>query len=193
MVKTLSSIALAGLIAATLTGCSEEAPAPKPLKTLDERCHKGGVLVPEWVCTSSINEYSYAAVGIGTSESLSMKQNQALGKARAKLAYQVNVQVKSKLEDFMRSTGNGDDEVIDTVTTTVTKQTAKMDLQGSRKVKEFTTEAGTLFVLVAIPDTFVNKKVKDTISSSRNNDDALWQQFQSKQALDGLEKEFPTD
>ena len=191
MVKTLSSIALAGLIAATLTGCSGDAPAPA--ETLDERCHKEGVLVPEWVCNSSIEGSSYAAVGIGTSKSLSMKQNQALGKARAKLAYQVNVQVKAKLEDFMRSTGNGDAETIEAVTSAVTKQTAKVDLQGSRKVKEFTTESGKLFVLVAIPDSFINKKVKDSISSSRNNEDALWQQFQSKQALDSLEKEFPTD
>lgn len=191
MIKIFSSIALAGLITATLTGCSAEAPAPE--ETLDERCKRGGELVPEWVCSSSLEGTSYAAVGIGTSKSLSMKQNQAIGKARAKLAYQVSVQVKAKLEDFMRSTGNANDETMEAVTTTVTKQVAKIDLQGSKKVKEFTTSSGTLFVLVAVPNSSINKKVKSSIASSRNNDDALWQQFQSKQALDGLEKEFPTD
>ena len=191
MIKTLTSIALAGLIAASFTGCSAE---PAPEEVLDERCHKSGELVPEWVCNSSIEGASYAAVGIGTSKSESMKQNQALAKARAKLAYQVQVKVKAKVEDFMRSTGNADAETMEAVTTAVTKQTAKVDLQGSRKVKEFTTKkSGTLYVLVAIPDNFVNKKVKETMNSSRNNEDALWQQFQSKQALDSLEKEFPTD
>ena len=190
MIKTLSSIALAGLIAASFTGCSETTPAPE---VLDERCHKAGELVPEWVCNSSIEGSSYAAVGIGSSKNESMKTSQAIARARAKLAAQVEVKVKAKLEDFMRSTGNGAAETMEAVTTAVTKQTAKIDLQGSRKVKEFSGKNGSLYVLVAVPDSFVNKKVKESMNSSRNNEDALWQQFQSKQALDSLDKEFPTD
>ncbi|MBT5934111.1 LPP20 family lipoprotein [Sulfurimonas sp.] len=193
MVKTLSSIAFAGLIAATLTGCNAAAPAPE--ETLDERCRKAGELVPEWVCSSSIEGATYAAVGTGKSKMASMAMNKAMAGARAKLAYQVNVQVKAKLEDFMRSTGNGDTETIDAVTTSVTKQTAKVDLAGSRKVKEYTTKSGHLFVLVAVDENIVNKQVKKSVAvaSSRNNDDAMWQQFQSKQAMDSLDKEFPTD
>lgn len=192
MIKTLSSIAFAGLIAATLTGCNA---APAPEETIDERCHKGGELVPEWVCSSTIEGATYAAVGTGKSKMISMAQNKAQADARSKLAYQVNVQVKAKLEDFMRSTGNGDTETIDAVTTSVTKQTAKVDLAGSRKVKEYTTKSGNLFILMAVPDNFINKKVKESVAvaSSRNNEDAMWQQFQSKQAMDSLDKEFPTD
>jgi hypothetical protein len=48
-------------------------------------------------------------------------------------------------------------------------------------------------VLVAVPDQVVNAKVQDTIKTSKGNDQALWQQFQSKQAMDSLEKEFPTE
>jgi len=192
MIKTISKIALAGLVAATITGCGGA--SAKPEETLDERCFKSGELVPEWVCNSSIEGASYAAVGIGTSKNESMKVQQAVGRARAKLAQQINVKVKAKLEDFMRATGNGDQETLDAVTTSVTKQTAKVDLQGSRKVKEYTgRKTGTLYVLVAVDDSLVNKKVKETMSSSHNNENALWQQFQSKQALDSLDKEFPTD
>ena len=35
------------------------------------------------------------------------------------------------------------------------------------------------------------KQVKEAVKSSYKNDEALWQQFQAKNALEGLEKEFP--
>ena len=191
MIKTISKIALIALMAASFTACDKKA---TPSDELDERCFKQNEVVPEWVCNSSIEGASYAAVGIGTSKNESMKTQQAIARARAKLAQQINVKVKAKMEDFMRATGNGDAETLDAVSTSVTKQTAKVDLAGSRKVKEYTSrKSGTLYVLVAVDDSLVNKKVKETMSSSHNNENALWQQFQSKQALDALDKEFPTD
>jgi hypothetical protein len=194
MIKTISKIALVGLLAFTFTACNKEA---APSDELDERCYKGGEVVPEWVCNSSIEGATYAAVGIGTSKNESMKTQQAIARARAKLAQQIKVQVKAKMEDFMRATGNGDNETLDAVSTSVTKQVAKIDLSGSRKVKEYTSrKTGTLYVLVAVDDNLVNKEVKktvETMSSSHRNEDALWQQFQSKQALEALDKEFPTD
>jgi len=195
MIKTISKIALIGLMALSFTACDKEAtPASGDL---DERCYKSGEVVPEWVCNSSIEGATYAAVGIGTSKNESMKTQQAIARARMKLAQQIETKVKAKLEDFMRSTGNGDAETLDAVTTSVTKQTSKLDLKGSRKVKEYTSrKSGTLYVLVAVDDALVNAAVKkkvNTMSSSHNNEDALWQQFQSKQALDSLDKEFPTD
>jgi len=195
MIKTISKIAIIGLMAASFTACNQAAPSAAS-DELDERCFKGGEVVPEWVCNSSIEGASYAAVGIGTSKNESMKTQQAIARARAKLSAQVKVQVKAKMEDFMRSTGNGDAETLDAVSTSVTKQLTKIDLSGSRKVKEYTSrKSGTLYVLVAVDDKLVNANVKKTITqaSSHNNEDALWQQFQSKQALDSLDKEFPTN
>jgi len=197
MIKSITTMALAGLVALTISGCGGSAPTPAE-ETLDERCRDdAGALAPEWVCTSAIEGASYAAVGIGSSKNASMREAQAMSRARAKLAYQVNTKVKAKMEDFMRSTGGGDAETMDAVTTAVTKQTAKLDLRGSKKVKSFRSKDGKLYVLVAVSDDAVNKEVKDTVKNtlktSMGNDQALWQQFQSKQALDSLDKEFPTD
>jgi len=196
MIKTISKIALVALLAASFTACNKEV---KPAdEELDTRCRRGTplVLVPKWVCIPSVEGADYVAVGSGASSNESMRSSKAMGRARAELAQQVETKVKAKLTDFMRSTGNGDSETLDSVTTTVTKQTAKLNLSGSRKVDEYTTPTGTMYVLIAIDDTIVNKTVKDkvkTMSSSHNNENALWQQFQSKQALDELDKEFPTD
>jgi len=192
MIKSITTMALAGLVALTITGCGGAAVAPE--EVLDERCRDdAGALAPQWVCDSAIEGAAYAAVGIGTSKNASMRESQAMTRARAKLAYQVNTKVKAKTEDFMRATGNGDAETMDAVTTAVTKQTAKLDLSGSKKVKSFRSKDGKLYVLVAVSDASVNKKVKETMKTSMGNDQALWQQFQSKQALDSLDKEFPTD
>ncbi len=191
MTKTISSIALASLMAATFAGCGA-APATPEEETLDERCRIDDKLVPQWICDESIEGATYAAVGVGTSKMASMRKAQAITRARASLAHQIKTTVKAKMEDFMRSTGNGDAETIDAVTTAVTKQTAKVDLAGSKVVKKYT-KGNTVYLLVAVSDQSVNEKVQDTIKSSKGNDNALWQQFQSKQAMDSLEKEFPTD
>jgi len=198
MIKSITTLALAGLVAATITGCGGAAAAPAAQEeVLDERCRiDGGQLAPEWVCNEAIEGAEYAAVGIGTSKHPSMKKKQAITRATQTLAHQIETKVKSKVEDFMRSTGNGDAETLDSVSTSVTKQTAKVTLKGSRKVKQWTAKNGNLYALVAVSpaaEKAINETAKETIKSSMKNDDALWQQFQSKQALDSLDKEFPVE
>ncbi|EDZ61765.1 conserved hypothetical protein [Sulfurimonas gotlandica GD1] len=48
-------------------------------------------------------------------------------------------------------------------------------------------------MLVTVPEATVNGEVKEAVKNSFKNDQALWQQFQSKNALEGLDKEFPTN
>lgn len=195
MTKTISSIALASIMLTAFAGCGATPSAPEE-ETLDERCRVDDKLAPQWVCDESIEGATYASVGIGSSKMPSMRKAQAITRARAGLALQIKTTVKAKMEDFMRSTGNGDAETIDAVTTAVTKQTAKVDLAGSKVVKTYS-RGNTVYLLVAVPDQTVNSKVQDSvkksIQSSKGNDNALWQQFQSKQAMDSLDKEFPTN
>lgn len=190
----LVKIVLIGLVAFVVGGCSS---SPEPISVVDERCKKGGELLPEWVCTSAIDGFSYSAVGIGDSNSKSLKNAQAISRARAELAHQVSVTVKAKTEDFLRSTGVGANETVDVVTTVVSKQVAKVNLVQSKKMKEHTSKNGDLYVLVTVPDETVNEQVKvafqDGLKSSFKDNNAMWQQFQSKQSLESLDKEFPTN
>jgi len=48
-------------------------------------------------------------------------------------------------------------------------------------------------MLVTVPEATVNGEVKAAVKTSFKNDNALWQQFQSKNALESLDKEFPTE
>jgi hypothetical protein len=112
---------------------------------------------------------------------------------RSDLAQQIETDVKDKMEGFTRATGNGSAETVDKVTTAVTKQVAHQVLKGSKAIDMWQAPSGAIYMLVTVPKEEVNKEVKKAVKSSFKNDDALWQQFQSKQALEALEKEFPTE
>ena len=190
MIKTISSIALAGLIAATISGCGGAEPEPEA----DFRCKQENVLAPKWTC-NPFAEGSYAGVGIAKKSKAGMGHMRRIATAngRSDLAQQIKSQVKDKVETFTRTTGDGDAETVDQVTTAVSKQVAKIDLQGSKAIESWQSPAGTLYLLVAVPEATVNQEVKEAVKTSFKNDNAMWQQFQSKNALDSLEKEFPTE
>lgn len=191
MIKSLTTIAAAGIIAATITGCGS---APVPAADPDFRCKQENVLAPKWTCVPMV-EGAYAGVGVATKSAAGMghMRRVAMANGRSDLAQQIKSQVKDKVETFTRTTGKANDETVDAVTTAVSKQVAKVDLQGSKGVDVWTSPAGNLYMLVTVPEATVNGEVKAAVKSSMKNDKALWQQFQSKQAMDGLDKEFPTN
>ena len=190
MIKTISSIALAGLIAASISGCGGAAPEPEA----DFRCKQENTLAPQWTCVP-MAEGAYAGVGIAKKSAAGMGHMRRIATAngRSDLAQQIKSQVKDKVETFTRTTGNGEQETVDSVSTAVSKQVAKIDLQGSKAVQSWQAPSGALYLLVTVPEATVNQEVKAAVTTSFKNDQALWQQFQSKNALEGLDKEFPTD
>ncbi|QFR49904.1 hypothetical protein FJR48_09265 [Sulfurimonas lithotrophica] len=194
MIKTVYTIALASLIAMSITGCSEKESKPAEKPQVSFECKQDGALAPKWTCVPIV-EGAYAGVGIAKKSAAGMghMKRVALANGRSNLAQQINSQVKDKVETFTRTTGNGNDETVDQVTTAVSKQIAKVDLQGSKAIDAWTSPAGNLYLLVTVPESNVNTKVKDAVKTSFKNDNALWQQFQSKNALEELDKEFPSD
>jgi len=192
MIKTLSSVLMAGLVMVAVSGCSDS-PAPEKKAQSDFRCHQENVLAPKWTCTPFV-EGAYAGVGIAQKSAAGMGHMRriALANGRSDLAQQIQTQVKDKVETFTRATGVSSNETVEKVSTAVSKQVANVDLRGSKAADTWTSPSGNLYMLVTVPSSTVNKEVKKTIKTSFKNEEALWQQFQSKQAMEGLEKEFPT-
>lgn len=196
MIKTFSSIVLMTLALTLFSGCGSE-PSPTSIayeQDSDFECKQEGVEAPKWTCIPLIED-AYAGVGIAPKSAAGMghMRRVALANGRSDLAQQINTLVKDKVEVFTRATGNGNQETVDAVSTSVSKQVAKIDLQNSKAVDMWNAPSGALFMLVAVPEAAVNREVKDAVRSSFKKDDALWQQFQSQQALEGLDKEFPTE
>lgn len=193
MTKAISSIALATLLTVAFTGCSTE-PEPSDAQGSNFACKQDGQLAPKWTCVPMV-ENAYAGVGVArkSAAGIGHMRKVALANGRSDLAQQIQSQVKDKVETFTRTTGNGASETVDQVTTAVSKQVAKVSLNGSKAVDAWTSDAGNLYLLVTVPESTVNTEAKNAVKTSFKNDNALWQQFQSKNALEELEKEFPTD
>ena len=195
MKKFVGSVALAATIAATFVGCSSKEEANPDVVSFE--CKQEGVRAPNWTCNpdagiegvvSELGSAPYSKLGAG------FTRREALANARSNLAQQIQSLVKDKVETFARSTGVGASEVADKVSTQVSKQVAKVSLKGSKQL-EFWQQPNTktIYILVGMNESSMNEEIKNSVKSSYKNDNALWQQFQSKNALESLDKEFPTD
>lgn len=190
MVKTISSIALAGLLSITFTACSKES---KP-EEFDNRCKQENVLAPEWTCRPFVDN-AYAGVGVAQKSAAGMghMRRVAAANGRSDLAQQIKSLVKDKVALYTGTTGVAGSETVDQTTEAVTKQVAKVDLLGSKGVDVWSAPSGALYMLVTVSKNNANQQIKNNIRTSLNNDNALWQQFKAKNALEALEKEFETE
>ena len=197
MIKTFTSLALAGLVAIAITGCGEKEPEV-PKKAVEvQGCMIDDARAPQWACVP-MYEGSYASIGVAMKSAAgdAFMRKRALASGRDDLAQQIEIDVKNKMESFTRSTGTSEAESVDMVATAVSKQVAHQVLRGSNYVDYWQSPKGTIYLLVTMPKQTVNEEAKKAVKksiSSFKNDDALWQQFQSEQAQKSLEKEFPTN
>ena len=195
MIKTVVKGTLLALTATIIVGCGGKEPEPKKAAYVPTfECKQENVLAPRWTCIPQVDGF-YAGVGVAekSAAGTAHMRRVAVMNGRSDLAQQIQTQVKDKVEGFTRATGNGDAETVDKVSTAVTKQVAKIDLKGSKAIDMWNAPSGALYMLVTVPEDTVNGAVKNAVKTSFKNDQALWQQFQSKQALESLDKEFPTN
>jgi hypothetical protein len=196
MKKMITKITLISLMATTFIACSSKEAQPKKEEAYQAnfQCKVENVLAPKWTCIPDVKG-SYAGVGVAekSAAGIAHMRRVALMNGRSALAQQIQTQVKDKIEGFTRATGNGSSETVDKVTTAVTKQVAKVDLKNSKAVDYWEAPSGAIYMLVTVPAKDVNAEVKKAVKSSFKSDNALWQQFQSKKALEQLDKEFPTE
>ncbi len=177
-----------------LTGCGS---TPKPNEQGDFRCHQDGTLAPQWTCTPKSNDSTIVGLGSAplSKAGINFTRVNAMAQARNDLAFQIQTKVKAKVAQFVRATGVKDNETVDAVSTQVSRQLAQINLKNTKQLKSWQNpKNGTLFVLIGTSVKSVNQAVKNKIvHSSYKNTNALWQQFQSKNALKQLNKDFPTN
>lgn len=192
MIKTVSYILGAGLLLSLFAGCSKDAQPQE--RSVDFACKQENVLAPKWTCIPEI-QGAYAGVGIAEKSAAGMDHMRrvAMANGRSDLAQQIESQVKDKITIYTGTTGVSTSESVDKSIETVTKQVAKVDLVGSKAVDMWTAPSGAIFMLVTVSKESANEQIKNNLNTSFKNDQALWQQFKAKNALEDLEKEFPTN
>lgn len=194
MKKNIFSLSALALTFAVMAGCGGKDVAQQPAEpTFAEHCeYATGIRAPEWYCDPNI-EGGMAAVGEAkpnVANDNNMQRTMAMANARDALARQTQVKVKNMLTNWSRATGAGEDQTYEANFENVSRQISQQTLEGSRQLKRWVAPDRTLVLLVGMSD---SASIKNGIKTSLRNEEALWQQFQSQNALGELDKQMDAE
>lgn len=137
--------------AATLmVACSSNEPAPVVAECVF--ADGSNQPAPLWVCGAPVEGIDLSAVGYADKSAAGpnfMKQMAATA-ARVELAQTMKVEVQNMIKQFAETTGTADDETVDQVNSSTTKQITKQELQGSKIYRQMPTPSGGMVVLVGL-------------------------------------------
>ncbi len=147
---------------------------------------------PLWVCNAPVEGIDVSAIGTAPlgKAGLSFAKQQAATAARVELAQSVHVEITNMIKQYAETTGIGDEETVDQVMTSVTKQITSQELAGTKIIRTATSPGEVLYVMVGIDPATANQITETAIQTSMNKEAALWQKFQADKAQEELAKEI---
>lgn len=174
-----------------LAGCSS---APKPAADLAECVFPDSPAdsAPLWICDAPIEGVELSAVGYSQPSKAgnSFMKQMAAADGRVQLAAIFKTRVQNMIKQYAETTGAADSETVNRVNTSVSKLITNETLIGSRIFRTRTSPTGGLYVLIGLDTANVQQAAKESIQTSMNNDQALWQEFKAKKAQDELALEI---
>ncbi len=103
--------------------------------------------MPDWCLNLPSSDLALYRCGIGESSNLNMARNRAALDAKRRLADSIDSQISSRMEDFLKATGTGDNEEIRQRSEVVTKNvTVEAQLVGYKEIKAETQSVGAKFL-----------------------------------------------
>ncbi len=184
----ISNLMLATVVTLGVAACSS---APK--MDMAECVFPGSEKpAPNWVCDAPVEGMTVGAVGSAqkSAAGVSFMKQMAATDARVQLAQSMKAQVQNMIKQYVETTGAADQETVDRVNTSVTKQITDQTLQGTKIFRSITAPDGTMFVLVGLDEMSTQKLTEAAIKTSMDNDRAAWQQFRAKKGQDELAAEI---
>lgn len=188
LMSTGASLALAVIVA----GCAGPQVAPQVVAD----CvfpDSPEISAPNWVCDMPVEGIAVSAVGSfrKTKAGVQFQKTQATAAARNALASQMKVHIKRLVKNYTETTGVGDDETVDTVSSDVSKQVTSETLFGSKVYRTRTNPATkTLYVLVGMDPSQAAANAQEALKTSYKNKKAMWQRFMAKKSHDELDAEL---
>ena len=109
------SLLLAAAPVVLLAACAS---APQPAAPTQSSCLPSGKAVPEWVCGTPAPGLAISAVGVANPTRAGMSHQISIAEAdgRAKLVEQFKTQASKMVKNYLGTTGTGDSETVDKVT-----------------------------------------------------------------------------
>lgn len=182
--KIISTILLVST-SLVFTACSSKEETYTPNK-IEGECIISGEKAPLWACGSYENATQYTAVGSAPLSKLghNFSRNEALASGRNNLVNQIELEIKNKTESYLRSTGIGENEMVERVVKQVSRQTSSMTLNNSKQISYWQNPAdNTIFLLVAVNKSDVNEKIEKEVKEIVDNE---MQIKNSEKELDSL-------
>ena len=148
------------------------------------------VMVPDWCTQMPASDLSIYACGIGNSSNLNMSNSRALLDGKAKIAGQINLQVTSRMTDFLEDLGGDNNDQVRQASERIIKSVSKeTEIAGYKEIKSEFQNIGDKFqtyVLLVYPIGEANQRLYNKIKE----DDILSNQEAVDAALEELEAEI---
>jgi len=185
ILKGLSSVVAFSLLGA----CASQPPAPEAQKTK----------LPDWVLMPIIENGIADTQCVQTTADFNILKNKATALARAELAKQIEIKVKTMDKTYQRLTDTNEGSSTGSTFESVSKQLANKTLSGSRATKvdyiDFPDNTQKLCVMVTMSPELTESLFKNMVKESgRNispqNEAVLYERFLAKKAADEMEAEF---
>ncbi len=148
---------------------------------------------PGWICDMPVDGVEVSAVGSfrKTAAGIQFQKTQATAAARNALASRMKVLVKRMVKNYASTTGVGDDETVDTVSSDVSKHVTNETLLGTKVFRtRVNPETRTMYVLIGMDPDGAATNAQTAIKSSYKNKKAMWQRFLAKKADEDLDAEI---
>ena len=186
MIKASVAFSVIMAVILGISGCSSKTPIAQSPKDIQNELSNA----PKWVLAQDTEKgiSSSGSAKIGNA-GIQFAITEAEANARDMMARQIQVKVATMVKNFTQQTGVGDAQTVDKVVSSVSKQVTQQELVGVQRKDMWISPSGELWVLMSMSDQSVSA-VKNAVKSSFNNDNALHQQLQAKQAQDELDKEI---
>ena len=148
---------------------------------------------PLWVCDAPIAGHEFTAVGSyrQTQAGTQFQKTHATAAARNELASRLQVQVKRMVKNYVETTGVGDDETVDAVSSDTSKHITNETLHGTKVVRSIVNpETGVMYVAISMDTEDAMIATQDALRTSYNNKKALWQRLMAKKSHEELDEEI---
>ena len=190
----LSAIAL---LAAGAVACSSNTVNMEPvaLEEMDpNECYFDGTdkLAPAWTCGFPVEGYEVTGVGTfrPTKAGQSFARQQAAMDARVNIATEMKAKVGAMVKNHAETTGVGDAETVDAVSTITQRQITAEMLHGAKVLRYTKGPNGNTYALVTLDATMAATAAKQAMMTSYKNDKAQWQRFLGEKSQAELEREM---
>jgi hypothetical protein len=146
--------------------------------------------VPSWFLVPPTAEDYIFGIGIARMGTVNLSKQTAETRALVALSYTLDATVQAMLTDFSQQAGNVDNPQVLEFVQSVSRSITNYRFQGAEIVEAYIAKDGTYFSLRRYNKAEARARAIAALDAAGANEDALYAEFKSAQALDALDRQL---